>query len=322
VGADRSDFFEHFIERIIQRINGWKEKHLSIGGKEILFKAVAQAIPIYAMSIFLIPKGVCKKMMDAISSFWWGDEENSNKMHRFAWWKLCYPKREGGMGFRDFHSFNLAMLAKQVWRLVTESDSLCATVFRSKYYPNSDILKAGPKSSSSFTWQSILAGIPTFKRGYIRRVGNGEKIKIYIEPWIPASPDRRIISPRGEVVYTRVSELIDPTTGFWDVDLLRSLFLEVDVGHILEIPLNNQGFDNFVASNFNENGRYSVRSGSHLQWRHSFGARGEGAQLSLPGSSATNPVWRILWQLKLPSKLKKFPLAGAACDHPSKVNIF
>jgi hypothetical protein len=61
VGADRSDCFEHFIERIIQRINGWKEKILSIGGKEILLKAVAQAIPVYAMSVFLIPKGVCKK---------------------------------------------------------------------------------------------------------------------------------------------------------------------------------------------------------------------------------------------------------------------
>jgi hypothetical protein len=41
VGADMSDCFEHFIERIIQRINGWKEKILSIGGKEILLKAVA-----------------------------------------------------------------------------------------------------------------------------------------------------------------------------------------------------------------------------------------------------------------------------------------
>jgi hypothetical protein len=69
VGADRSDCFEHFIDRIIQRINGWKEKQLSIGGKEILLKAVAQAIPVYAMSVFLIPKGVCKKMMDAISKF-------------------------------------------------------------------------------------------------------------------------------------------------------------------------------------------------------------------------------------------------------------
>jgi hypothetical protein len=52
VGANRSDCFEHFIERIIQRNNAWKEKILSIGGKEILLKAVAQAILVYAMSVF------------------------------------------------------------------------------------------------------------------------------------------------------------------------------------------------------------------------------------------------------------------------------
>jgi hypothetical protein len=134
VGIDRSDSFENLIERIIQRINGWKEKLLSIGGKEILLKAVAQAISVYAMSVFLIPKGVRKCMMDAISKFWWGDDENSNKMHWCAWWKLCYPKNEGGMGFHDFHSFNLAMLAKKVWRLIDTPDSLCARVLRAKYY--------------------------------------------------------------------------------------------------------------------------------------------------------------------------------------------
>jgi hypothetical protein len=72
VGADRSDCFLHFVERIIQRINEWKEKLLSIGGKEILLKSVAQAISVYAMSVFQIPTGVCKRMMDAIASFWWG----------------------------------------------------------------------------------------------------------------------------------------------------------------------------------------------------------------------------------------------------------
>jgi hypothetical protein len=38
---------------------------------------VSQAILIYVMSGFLIPKGVfCKRMMDVISKFWWGDDEN------------------------------------------------------------------------------------------------------------------------------------------------------------------------------------------------------------------------------------------------------
>jgi hypothetical protein len=92
--------------------------------------------------------------------------------------KLCYPKDEGGMGFLDFHSFNPAMLTKQVWRFIDAPDSLCARVLRAKYYPDEDILKAGPKAGSSFTWQSIVAGITTFKRGYIWRVSTGEKINM------------------------------------------------------------------------------------------------------------------------------------------------
>jgi hypothetical protein len=61
VGADRSDCFLHFVDRILQRIKGWKKKLLSIGGKEILIKELLQSIPVYAMSVFLLPKNICKK---------------------------------------------------------------------------------------------------------------------------------------------------------------------------------------------------------------------------------------------------------------------
>jgi hypothetical protein len=61
VGADISDCFLHLAERIMQRLKGSKEKFLSMGGKEILLKAVAQAIPIYAMGVFLLPKNISRK---------------------------------------------------------------------------------------------------------------------------------------------------------------------------------------------------------------------------------------------------------------------
>ena len=51
VGTDQSDCFRHLIDRVNSRINGWKEKLLSLGGKKILIKSIAQAILVYVMLI-------------------------------------------------------------------------------------------------------------------------------------------------------------------------------------------------------------------------------------------------------------------------------
>lgn len=87
------------------------------------------------MSVF-IPKKLCKEMTDAMSEFWWEDIEDQKRMHWMAWWRMCIPKKD--------------------------EDSLCAKVLKAKYYPNCHLLKAGPKKGSSFTWQSIVAGLCTF----------------------------------------------------------------------------------------------------------------------------------------------------------------
>lgn len=74
VGADRSDCFQHLIDRVRAKTKGWKEKLLSMEGKEILIKSIAQAVPVYAMMVLKIPKNICKGISDTISQFWWGDE--------------------------------------------------------------------------------------------------------------------------------------------------------------------------------------------------------------------------------------------------------
>ena len=63
----------------MQRLQGWKEKFLSKAGREILIKAVAQAIPTYAMNCFKLPKTWCEEINSLIARYWWGqkNEENS-----------------------------------------------------------------------------------------------------------------------------------------------------------------------------------------------------------------------------------------------------
>ena len=232
VGLDRVDCFTDLIDKLCNRLAGYKENILSYGSKEILLKAVAQAIPACAMSVFKLMKQVIKGIIDAMSRYWWGDEDNQKHMHRFAWWKMCVSKKNGGMGFRDLHCFNLALLGKQSWRSLCEPKSLCARMLRAKYYPSGDLLNAELKKGSSCTWQSILYVIQTFKRGHVWRVGDGSGINIWTDSWIPSSPLRMVVSPRGKVVLTKVLELINPITRTWDEELLRNLFFSVDANRI------------------------------------------------------------------------------------------
>jgi hypothetical protein len=139
--------------------------------------------------------------------------------------KIVFPKKMMGAWDLDFRSFNLAMLAKQVWRLIDELEFLCAKVLGAKYYPQGDILKAGPKAGCSFTWKSILAGLATFKRGYIWRVGDGESVNIWNDPWIPTSPNRKVVTPRGMVLLTKVNQLLDPISRQWDEELVSSILI-------------------------------------------------------------------------------------------------
>jgi hypothetical protein len=206
------------------------------------------------------------------------------------------------MGFRDLHSFNLAMLAKQVWRLIDQPNSLRSKLLGAKYYPSGDIIKAGPKSGSSFIWQSIVAGIQTFKRGCIWRVGNGDNIEIWKDPWIPSSPDRKIVSLRGDCILTRIAELIDPSTGTWDVEMVQSIFHPIDAQRILQIPLNPNGFHDFLASHHTRSGVFSVRSAYHVEWKHQF--NGVTCRSLISETSLNNPTWKILWKLDVSGKVR------------------
>jgi len=91
-----------------------------------------------------------------------GDEQ---KIHWKNWNFLMEPKKEGGMGFRDIRSFNLAMLAKQGWRLVQDQNSLLYRGFKAKYFPRCSFMEAIDCPNNSYVWKSVLVAQNILKTG-------------------------------------------------------------------------------------------------------------------------------------------------------------
>ena len=130
---------------------------MSRARKEILIEAVAQSIPTYTMGVFQLLVKLCDELNVLCARFRWGQMSNERKNHWKSWNVLTQAKKDGGMGFRDLRNFNLAMLAKQGWRLLHEKESLVFRCFKAKYFPRGNFLEATYVPNNSFVWNSLLA---------------------------------------------------------------------------------------------------------------------------------------------------------------------
>ena len=86
-------------------------------------------------------------------------------MHWVKWGKLSEVKGKGGMGFRDLEAFNLALLAKQIWRVITTPNLLVSRVLKAKYMKEEEWLEKEPHNSASWCWKSIHKGGELLQKG-------------------------------------------------------------------------------------------------------------------------------------------------------------
>jgi hypothetical protein len=123
-----------------------------------------------------------------------------------------------------------------------------------------------------------------------------------MDPWVPGSPNRMITTRRGNIILSRVSDLIDPDTEKWDEEILSDIFWPVDVQRILNIPLASGLMQDFVSWHFTKTGIFSVRSCYHVEWDHQHDIKLR--RTSGYGTSSNLPVWKTIWSLGVPAKVK------------------
>lgn len=153
------------------------------------------------------------------------------------------------------------------------------------------------------------------KQGMIYRIGKGNMVKIWEDPWLPRGITRRVSTSRGHIVLTLVSDLIDQESATWDEVLVRGILPAADAEIVLKIPIFEES-DDFIAWHYDSKGSFSVKSAYKVHLYSSL--RNERAECS--GDNLwREEIWMKIWQLACPPKVHHFLWRFCKNSHPMRM---
>ncbi|GJU86509.1 RNA-directed DNA polymerase, eukaryota [Tanacetum coccineum] len=156
----RIDAWDETLSNLRSRLSKWKSKTLSIGGRLTLLKSVLGSSPIYAMSLYKVPKSVLSSMEAIRRNFFYGSQEADKNITWVKWSKVLAAKQFGGLGVSSLFYLNRALLLRWV-------------------------------RSGTSLWRTITSEVNGLKAQGVdilshclKRVGNGLSTKFWFDPWI------------------------------------------------------------------------------------------------------------------------------------------
>jgi hypothetical protein len=217
------------------------------------------------MSVYLLPDSIIKDIERMMNSFWWGGGANNKGIRWLAWDRLSYRKSQGGMGFRDLHNFNLALIAKQGWNIMTKPHTLVAKIYKSRYFPNSSYFDSKLGHNPSYAWRGIWKARQTLMHGCRWSIGSGRSIKVMGEPWLRDKEGAWLPSPQSQGVHSlTLNELMVHNMKKWDKIKVEYLFPVNVANLILETPLFEMVEEDKLLWMDSPHGTYNVKSGYNL----------------------------------------------------------
>ena len=173
-------------ERLQLRLNSWKGKLLSLGGRLVLINSVLTNMVLYMISFFQLPKGVLKRLDYFRSRFFWQGDCEKKKYRLTKWSVVCCPKDQGGLGVHDLEVKNRALLGKWLFKLLSE-DGVWQTLLRRKYVGDQVVSQVLWKPGDSHFWAVLMATKKFFFPHGSFSIRDGSEIRFWEDIWLGQS---------------------------------------------------------------------------------------------------------------------------------------
>ncbi|GKC63932.1 RNA-directed DNA polymerase, eukaryota, reverse transcriptase zinc-binding domain protein [Tanacetum coccineum] len=151
---------EVVIQKFRSKLSLWKARLLSVRGRLSLIKSVLSSLPIYYMSIYMMPVTVQKKLESMRNNFFIGGDMDDRKM---TW----------------------------IWRFLCNSSDLWVRVIKSIYGDQGGIIEGSSLNQRHTTWGAILSAVRSLnQKGVdllamcVRKVGNGKTCRFWEDIWV------------------------------------------------------------------------------------------------------------------------------------------
>ena len=144
-----------------------------------------------------------------------------------------------------------------------------------------------------------------------------KKIRIWQDNWLPRKhPPHTLSCPLANFESATVDILIDPRSRQWNGDMVDGLFNTEEAKIIKSIPLSQEAAEDILFWPYSYDGRYSCKTGYRFL---------EEEELNVEPREMTNKdkqVWREIWSIKVPPKVKTLLWSACRKAMPTKSALF
>ncbi|GJZ51831.1 putative RNA-directed DNA polymerase [Tanacetum coccineum] len=208
------------VEKVKNKVGDWKNKSLSFAGRLQLIFSVISSMQVYWASIFILSASIIKDIEKITRGFLWCQGDMKRGKAKVSWETVCLPKNHGGIGLKSLSKWNNALMATNLWSIITKKYTLWVRWVHSYRLKDRFFWDVPIKYDSSWGWRKILQMREVLKDFVMHKLGNGKSTSAWFDKWHPNGPFSAFISKRnindaGFNLTMSVNEVIEDGRWMW-----------------------------------------------------------------------------------------------------------